>query len=145
VNDEGTYLNHPDHRAAGQATLDAVFPTAQNPAAFRELIRDEGLAPHHVSEVWLYFTAAAHKNYWVDVSDTLDVKLRALAAHASQIGEWAENGGMQRQITRWAADEAKQHQQGYLYAEAFQRVVLKSEEEGEAPTEAEALAAQTEG
>src|SRR5215207_4423140 len=52
VDDDSTYLNHPDHRAAGQAALDAAFPAAGNPSAFRDLLVD-GLEPHKVREVWL--------------------------------------------------------------------------------------------
>ena len=66
VDDDSTYLNHPDHRAAGQAALDAAFPAAGNPSAFRDLLA-EGLEPHKPREVWLYFTSSAHANHWVDM------------------------------------------------------------------------------
>jgi LmbE family N-acetylglucosaminyl deacetylase len=71
VDDESTYLNHPDHRAAGQAALDAAFPAAGNPSAFRDLLA-EGLPAHKVREVWLYFTAARLVNHWVDITDTIE-------------------------------------------------------------------------
>jgi LmbE family N-acetylglucosaminyl deacetylase len=138
VDDDSTYLNHPDHRAAGQAALDAAFPAAGNPSAFRELL-SEGLKAHKVREVWLYFTNATHANHWVDISETLELKLRALEAHTSQIGTWA---GMRTEITRWAEEEATRHQLGYRYAEGFQRIVLLSEQER--PSEAAAMEAQTE-
>src|SRR5438876_9366579 len=96
VDDDGTYLNHPDHRAAGQAALDAAFPAAGNPSAFRDLLA-EGLQPHKVREVWLYFTSGAHANHWVDITDTMEQKIQALEAHASQIGEWAASGGLRQE------------------------------------------------
>jgi LmbE family N-acetylglucosaminyl deacetylase len=62
VDDDSTYLNHPDHRAAGQVALDAAFPAAGNPSAFRDLLA-EGLKAHKIREVWLYFTGSQHANH----------------------------------------------------------------------------------
>lgn len=138
ISDGGRYLNHPDHRASGTATLDAVFPAAGNPHAFRDL-RGEGLEPHKVTEVWLYFTNAQHANFWMDITDTLEVKIQALETHASQVGDWAANGGLRREITRWAEEEARNRGLDFRFAEGFQRVILRSDDEPERPTEAEAL------
>src|SRR5947209_17033791 len=80
VDDDSTYLNHPDHRAAGQAALDAAFPAAGNPSAYRGLLA-EGLKAHKVKEVWLYFTGGQHLNHFVDITETIDLKIRALEAH----------------------------------------------------------------
>src|SRR5206468_12799234 len=121
VDDDSTYLNHPDHRAAGQAALDAAFPAAGNPSAFRDLLA-EGLKAHKVKEVWLYFTGGQHVNHFVDISETLELKIDALAAHDSQIGDWARSGGLRQEMTKWAADAATRHELGFEYAEAFQRV-----------------------
>ena len=129
VDDDGTYLNHPDHRAAGQAALDAAFPAAGNPRAFRELFFDEGLKAHKVKEVWLYFTGGQHVNHFVDITETLDQKVAALAAHASQLGEWATSGGLRTEMTKWAEETVKRHQLAFRYAEAFQRIVLDAEPE----------------
>lgn len=141
VDDDSTYLNHPDHRAAGQAALDAAFPAAGNPSAFRDLLA-EGLQPRKIREVWLYFTSAHHVNHWVDISDTIEQKITALESHASQLGEWATNGGLRREMLKWAADTASRHNLGYKYAEGFQRVVLVGEQDR--PAEAAALDAQAE-
>lgn len=85
----GSYrLNHPDHRAAGQVVLDAVFPAAGNPHYFPELLREEGLAPHTPREIWVSLTA--QPNVVLDVTDTWDIKIRALKEHGSQIGDPAE-------------------------------------------------------
>ena len=141
MDDDNTYINHPDHRAAGQAALDAAFPAAGNPSAFRDLLQ-QGLNPHKVKEVWLYFTGAHQVNHWVDITDTIEQKIAALAAHASQIGEWASGGGLRREMLKWAEETASRHKLGFKYAEGFQRVVLVGEQER--PTEAAALETQSE-
>ncbi|WP_308249708.1 PIG-L deacetylase family protein [Sphaerisporangium fuscum] len=74
--------SHPDHRAVGGATLDAVYPDARNPYAFPELLADEGLEAWTVREVWL--TGGQANNHYVDVTATVDRKLAALRAHVSQ-------------------------------------------------------------
>jgi LmbE family N-acetylglucosaminyl deacetylase len=141
VDDDSTYLNHPDHRAAGQAALDAAFPAAGNPSAFRDLLA-EGLKAHKVKEVWLYFTGGQHLNHFVDITETLEQKIDALAAHSSQIGDWAANGGLRQEMAKWATETASRHQLGFKYAEGFQRIVLESEQER--PSEAAALESQSE-
>lgn len=81
------YLNHPDHRAAGQIVVDAVFPAAQNKLFFPELL-SEKLNPHHVEEVWLSLPKEA--NITLDVTETWPLKIQALEQHASQIGNVIE-------------------------------------------------------
>jgi LmbE family N-acetylglucosaminyl deacetylase len=75
------YASHPDHLAAGEATLCAVYPDSRNPFSFPELL-DAGLEPWTVSEVWM-MVGNAH-NMWVDITDTFDCKVEALRAHTSQ-------------------------------------------------------------
>ncbi len=77
-------INHPDHRAAGQVTMDAVFPAAGSPVFFPELLT-EGYEPHMPKEVWCSLTM--QPNVTVDVTDTWDVKLEALLQHKTQIGD----------------------------------------------------------
>ncbi len=79
------YINHPDHRYAGQVVLDAVFPAAGNPFFFPELIQNEGLQPHKPREVWISLTDNPNVN--LDVTDTWENKIRALKEHRSQIGD----------------------------------------------------------
>jgi LmbE family N-acetylglucosaminyl deacetylase len=76
-------VSHPDHRAVGSATLDAVYPDARNPFAFPELRDREALAPWKVREVWLLGSPAPTQ--FVDVTATFPRKIAALSAHASQI------------------------------------------------------------
>lgn len=78
-------INHPDHRAAGQATLDAVYPLARDHLSFPELLHDEGLEPHNVATALL-----CNENtpaFFVDIAATIDTKLQALFAHASQMSD----------------------------------------------------------
>jgi LmbE family N-acetylglucosaminyl deacetylase len=110
------YINHPDHRAVGQAALDAVFPAAAMPLVFAEL-SDEGLEPYRVREVLV--ASATEPDTWIDVSDTIDLKIEALRQHASQFpGGW-DPGDMIRQ---WAAETGEQV--GLPCAEAFRRMIL---------------------
>ena len=77
-------LNHPDHRAAGQAVLDAVFPAAGNDHFFPELLK-EGLLPHTPREVWVSLTG--NPTVTLDVTATWPIKMDALRQHKSQIGD----------------------------------------------------------
>jgi LmbE family N-acetylglucosaminyl deacetylase len=75
-------INHPDHRAAGQVVLDAVFPAAGNIAYFPELL-EEGFQPHMPKEVWCALTM--HPNVVLDITATWDIKLQAVLEHKTQV------------------------------------------------------------
>ncbi len=77
-------ISHPDHRAVGSATLDAVYPDARNPFAFPELLERESLAAWTVREVWIAGSQAP--DHYVDVTATFPRKIAALRAHESQTG-----------------------------------------------------------
>lgn len=112
-----TYLNHPDHRAAGQATLDAVFPAARDHLNFVELWRDEQLEPHIVREVWI--SLPQDPNVIVDISGNFDLKLEALSKHISQIGtrEQLEERMRARHTDNSTLENPR-------YEERFKRLVL---------------------
>ena len=114
VNNE--WVNHPDHRAVGQVTVDAVFPTARDPLNFREHQRG-GLQPWKVAELYLWSTNEA--NQIVDISDTLDRKIAALEHHASQFRDFAETAKWLRRRAEELGERA-----GYRAAEGFRRVML---------------------
>ena len=76
------YINHADHRAAGEVAIDAIFPAARNRMYHPELL-NHGLEPHTVKEV--YLSGANEPNLWVDISDVFDTKIAAISCHASQI------------------------------------------------------------
>ena len=77
------YVNHPDHRAAGEATLYAVFPSAETRPIFPELLA-EGYEPHKIGELYLCLTL--EPTHYQDISCAIDKKMAALGAHVSQIG-----------------------------------------------------------
>lgn len=89
------YINHPDHRAIGDATLDAVFPAARDHLSFPELYREEGLMPHKVKQVYLCGTP--EPNARVDVTDYIETKITALHEHRSQILDMEEMARRQRE------------------------------------------------
>ena len=111
-------VNHPDHRAAGQAVLDAVFPAAGNPMFFPELISEEALMPVNVAELW--FSIPAEANLVVDVSRYFDEKIKAILCHRSQINMDVKKFE-EMMKTRWVTVN-EQWQQVYL--ERFRRIVF---------------------
>lgn len=117
------YINHPDHRAAGQAALDAVFPAAEMSLLYPDLAA-EGLVGHKVDNVFVAF--GERSNHYVDITDTLQLKIDALKKHASQLGEWDPTP----MVRQWAAETGKKV--GFAYAEAFYRITLTTVE---TPTE----------
>lgn len=88
--------SHPDHLAAGEATIRAVYPAARNPFAFPHLLADQGLEAWTVSQVWL--TADPKPDTFIDITDTFDRKLAALRAHVSQV---AHNPDLEAMLRAW--------------------------------------------
>jgi LmbE family N-acetylglucosaminyl deacetylase len=87
------YASHPDHLAAGEATICAVYPDARNHHAHRELM-DEGHLPHTVREIWIM--ASTDPNLAVDTTDVFNQKVAALKCHVSQVGDGAHLEGLLR-------------------------------------------------
>ncbi len=110
-------LNHPDHRAAGQAALDAVFPAARDHLNFPELYINENLEPHIVREVWVCGTLLP--DVTLDVTDTWEIKIKALFEHKSQIGELDKF--TERMRGRRTADSTPEAPR---YEEKFRRLIL---------------------
>jgi len=101
------FASHPDHLAAGEATLCAVYPDARNPFAHRELLEVEGLEPHSVAEVWMSAVQGAGQDVRVvDVTDTADRKLAALRCHRSQYSDW---DALEERVRGWLQATAKMH------------------------------------
>jgi LmbE family N-acetylglucosaminyl deacetylase len=114
------YLNHPDHRAAGDAALDAVFPLARDYHILPELIQ-EGLLPHKVRHIYLS-PGFEEADVWFDITDTIEQKIAALYEHKTQINgaeQPREAAEFIRLIGRYLAEERDME-----YAEAFKYIRL---------------------
>ena len=111
------YIIHPDHRAAAEAAVYAVFPSAGTRLIFPELLA-EGLEPHDVKRLYIHGTEAV--DTWVDISGQIELKLEALRCHASQFVEVPTD-----MVREWAAETGKSKEMEY--AEAFQVMVLVDE------------------
>ncbi|MDE2801877.1 MAG: PIG-L family deacetylase [Chloroflexota bacterium] len=107
---------HRDHRMAGQVTLDACFPFARDPHHFGEHIR-EGLQPHKVGTV--LFWGSTEPQVFVDITETIDLKVQSLIQHESQVGG--------RSTGHWIRQRAQEvgRMAGALYAEGFRRIEFR--------------------
>lgn len=94
------YIQHPDHIAMGEATVAAIFPSARDRLTFPELLA-EGYEPHKVNEVYL-MASFANCDHFIDITNYMETKLKALAAHTSQIGDWP----VAPFLERWGRDNA---------------------------------------
>ncbi len=119
VRDGFAFINHPDHRAAGQATLDAVFPLARDRLTFPDLLAEEGLEPHKVEHV-LLINLGGGQNYFVNITDVFDRKVEGLLKHVSQIPDPAAARAM---IEQWASLAGAKI--GAKYAEGFIRLDVR--------------------
>lgn len=113
-------INHPDHRAVGEATMDAVFPASGQPNLFQEL-EEEGIFAHKVRKV--YVSSRGEGDTYIDISNTIDLKIAALKAHDSQVGK-AE--GLEERIREWSASIGKGKEMAH--AEAFRVLTIENDE-----------------
>ena len=107
--------SHRDHRTVGGVVLDCVYPLARDHLAFPELLPD--YEPHKVREI--YVMQWENPQLVVDISDVMDIKIKALACHASQFGDFA---GLEARVRERAAVLGKS--KGYAYAETFDRIEM---------------------
>jgi LmbE family N-acetylglucosaminyl deacetylase len=113
-------VNHTDHRAAGLAAVDAVYPAARNPMAFPNLAR-AGLAAHPVRRLYLFWSD--RPDAWVDITATFDRKVRALRSHESQL---RDADGLTDRMRAWAKDEGASID--VSAAEALRLIVIDDDE-----------------
>ena len=99
---ERIFSSHPDHMAAAEAAMQAVYPDAGNPFAFSDLLESEGLEPWTVSEVWVM--SPNEVNHVVDISSTIDVKLKAIRSHVSQTAHSPE---LDDRVREWGSKNAE--------------------------------------
>jgi LmbE family N-acetylglucosaminyl deacetylase len=114
-----TRINHPDHRAAATAAIDATFPAAKMPLLFPDMSQD-GLRAHKVN--YVYVSNPREATYYVDITTTMNLKIEALRQHASQLGDWDP----EEPLKTWAETVGKKV--GFKYAEGFRLLTLKVDE-----------------
>ncbi len=110
------YGSHRDHRITGGVVLDCVYPLARDHLSFPELMPP--YEPHKVREIHLMQWENPH--FVVDITETMDLKLNALACHVSQVGDMA---GLDARVRARSAELGRSH--GYAYGEAFDRIVME--------------------
>jgi LmbE family N-acetylglucosaminyl deacetylase len=114
------YINHPDHRAAAQIATYAVFPSAGSRLVFADLLA-EGFEPHNVKRLYLH--GPEKPDTWVDISESIALKIAALKKHTSQLGEWDP----EKMILEWAENEGKE--KAMSYAESYKVMILDQEQQ----------------
>jgi len=114
------YINHPDHRAAAQLALYAAFPSSGSRLLFADLL-EEGYEPHDVKRVYIHGSEKA--DTWVDISGTLETKIKALKQHVSQVDTHDVDDWMRR----WAEEEGKE--KGLKYAESYKVMILEEQDD----------------
>lgn len=125
-------INHPDHRAVAGATIDAVFPACGQPNLFEELAA-EGLTAHKVRRV--YVTARGQGDTFVDISSTVDIKIKALQQHVSQVGHWDELADIMK-----ARSAEMGRGKEMAHAEVYRVITLENDETWQRLLEAKAQA-----
>ncbi len=108
--------SHRDHRTVAGIALDCVYPLARDHMAFPELL-GQGLEPHKVREIYLMWWE--NPELVVDISATIDLKIKALACHASQFKDFA---AVEQRVRERGAQLGKP--KGYAYAETFDTIIL---------------------
>jgi LmbE family N-acetylglucosaminyl deacetylase len=117
-----SYINHPDHRAAAAAALDATFPAAGQPNLFED-IAEEGFQAHKPRKV--YITSWESADVFVNIEETIDIKVAALRAHKSQMKDWDP----EPRVKEWAATRGKGKEMAY--AETFGVITLVDDDQWE--------------
>lgn len=129
-------VNHTDHRAAGMAAVDAVYPASRNPMAFPWLAKS-GLPAHRVRRLYLFWTEKP--NAYVDTTATVVRKIDALRCHVSQLKDF---GRVEGWIREWSGDLGKRI--GVEAADGFHVIVIDEDDE-EQPHQPEPVEAAEEG
>jgi len=111
------YQLHPDHRAAGQAALDAIYSAREWHIFPEQLVGEVG--PWRVEEVYLFWTDQA--DYWEDITESIETRISALARHASQVSVRMED--LAERVREWTREMGEEP--GYEHAEAFKRIQFR--------------------
>ena len=100
-NYERIFASHPDHLAAGEVAIQAVYPDARNPYAFIDL-KEAGFEPWRVKELWI--TSSPTPNHFIDITETFPKKIAALKSHVSQT---AHNLELEEMVKSWGERNAE--------------------------------------
>jgi LmbE family N-acetylglucosaminyl deacetylase len=111
------YFSSPDHRVLGRAVMDAVWPTSLAPNNYRDLM-EQGLQMHKAKEMYLW--AGGETNYYSDISETYEIKMKAVNCHQSQIGPQGSAPDFPKMLEESAKSAGKAA--NCEYAEAFYRL-----------------------
>jgi LmbE family N-acetylglucosaminyl deacetylase len=116
-------FQHRDHRQAGIATTDAVYPYARDHLHFAEHVTRDGLEPHKVRELWYW--GMDEPNVIVDVSHSIEQQIAALIRHESQLPGFNVAAGetIGQRLRRHAAELAEGY--GFQFAAAFRRLIAR--------------------
>jgi len=128
--DRRMYINHSDHRTVGQACMAVVNPDSSTRPMFPELL-DEGFEPHEIPYLWIPMFSGDPDTF-IDISETIDLKIQALRCHQSQIHDWP--------VDEWIRDRARERAEGleYEFAESFKTFKLREREREEREREEQA-------
>ena len=118
------YINHPDHRAAATAAIDAVFPAAGQPSLFTDIEKEFGYSAHKPRKVFV--ATGNDADTFINITDTIETKIEALKAHISQMKGWDP----EPMIRQWGQETGKGKEMAY--AESYRVVTLVSDEDWEA-------------
>ncbi len=110
---KGGFINHADHRAAGEITVDAVWPLS------RDALSMPGAGPPHKVD-YLFLATFDDANYFEDISKTIDIKIEALKFHRSQIPDLGHMSHWVRDLSKKFGKKSKKHK----YAECFRAINL---------------------
>ncbi len=122
-----TYINHPDHRAVAKAAVEALFPASEMGLLYPEM-EAEGLAPHKANYIYITNSGEA-ANYYIDVTEVMELRVEALMQHKSQFGEWDPTP----MVKQWNSETGKKV--GFKYAESYRRITLLEPETEEYESE----------
>ncbi|MGQ0679117.1 MAG: PIG-L deacetylase family protein [Actinomycetota bacterium] len=115
------YINHPDHRKVGEALCAAISPGAATLPVYREELFDKGFEPHHLKAA--LFGLTGQPNYFVDITGSMDTKIRSVLVHYSQTPEFGDQ--IADRIKGFARDAGQQSEDRFEYAESYRAIYFR--------------------
>lgn len=119
------YINHPDHIAVGEVVFRSINPDASSGLMFPELWKEEGLEPFKPKA--LFVMSFSEAEVFIDITDVMELKVKALEAHVSQISEWPVGEFIRERNKQIAANAKEKGQAAGEFAESFKLFRLMEE------------------